>query len=233
MSVGSVNNSTDGASETALLSSIQLGRTGFLVQAPGHVRMRDIGHEKCGSISLPALSLEAFAALDFFDAEVGRWSPVQAFSLRGAGQIGLAADLPTLLNYLSVPGFMQDAPNSQRSAKAHKLPKPHAPITVYGMPFGHKPTPFGVVMPGSYVAISKSLARLMAKLPPNVPTHMHSTTVYADELVYQGDAYGFVYVPRSLQLGFERYQSDLRRVLGEASTQRVQWRPHPRGASTQ
>lgn len=228
MSVSSVSNSTDGASATALLSPMQLGRTGFIVQTPVQVRMRDISHENRRSVSLPTLSLKAFAALDSFDPEEGRWSPAQAFNLRKTGQIGLAADWPTLFNYLSAPGFMQVAPNGQPIAKAHKLPKPHEPITVYGMPCIKKPTPFGVVMPGSYVAISKSLVRLMAKLPPNVPTYMHSTKVYPDELVYQGDAYGFVYVPRSLQLGFERYQADLRRVLDEANTPRVQRRAHPR-----
>lgn len=221
MSVSSVSNSTDGASATALLSPMQLGRTGFVVQAPVQIRMHDIGHENRRSVDLPTLSRKAFAALDTFDPEESRWSPSQAFNLRKTGQIGLAADWPTLFNYLSAPGFMQDAPNGQRIAKAHKLPKPHAPITVYAMPCVKKPTPFGVVMPGSYVAISKSLARLMAKLPANVPAHMHSTKVYPDELLYQGDAYGFVYVPRSLQLGFERYQADLRRVLDEASTPRV------------
>ena len=233
MNVGSVSNSTDGASATALLSPLQHGHTGFVVQAPVHGRICDTSHDKCGHVSLPALSLEAFAALDSFDSEVSRWSPAQALGLRSAGQIGLAPEWPTLLNYLGAPGFMQDAPHSQLSAKAHRLPKPHAPITVYGMPSGHKPTLYEVVMPGSYVALSRSLARLMAMLPPNVPTYMHSTKVYADELVYQGDAYGFVYVPRSLQLGFERYQADLQRVLGEASTQRVPRRAHSRGASAQ
>ena len=228
MSVSSVSNSTDGASATALLSPMQLGRGGFVVQAPVQVRMRDISHENRKSVSLPTLSLKAFAALNSFDPEESRWSPAQAFNLRSTGQIGLAADWPTLLNYLSAPDFMQDAPNGLLIAKAHKLPKPHEPITVYGMPFVKEPTTFGVVMPGSYVAISRSLARLMAKLPPNVPTYMHSTKVYPDELVYQGDAYGFVYVPRSLQLGFERYQADLRRVLEKASTPRVQRRAHPR-----
>ena len=92
--------------------------------------------------------------------------------------------------------------------------------------------PPGPPMPASVIDASPAMPDYY-KLPPNVPAHMRSTKVYPDELVYQGDAYGFVYVPRSLQLGIERYQSDLRRVLGEASTQRVQWRPHPRGASTQ
>lgn len=228
MSVGSVSNSSDGASATALLSPMQLGRTGFVLQAPVQVHMRDIRHENRRTVSLPTLSLEAFAALNAFDPEEGRWSPAQAFKLRSTGQIGVAADWPTLFNYLSDPGFMQDAPNGQRMAKAHKLPKPQGPITVYAMPCVKKPTPCEVVMPGSYVAISKSLARLMARLPPNVPAYMRSTKVYPDELVYQGHAYGFVYVPRSLQLGFERYQADLRRVLDEANTPRVQRRAHPR-----
>ena len=228
MSVGSVSNSSDGASTTALLSPMQLGRTGFVMQAPVQVHMRDIRHENRKSFSLPTLSLEAFASLNSVDPEEGRWSPAQAFNLRGTGQVGVAADWPTLFNYLSDPGFMQDAPNGQRIAKAQNLPKPHEPITVYAMPCMKKATPYEVVMPGNYVAISKSLARLMAKLPRNVPAHMRSTKVYPDELVYQGDAYGFVYVPRSLQLGFERYQADLRRVLDEANTPRVKRRAHPR-----
>ena len=228
MSVGSVSNSSDGASTTALLSPMQLGRTGFVMQAPVQVHMRDIRHENRKSVSLPTLSLEAFASLNSVDPDEARWSPAQAFDLRRTGQIGLAADWPTLFNYLSEPGFMQDATNGQRLAKSHKLPKPHEPVTVYAMPCMKKATPYAVVMPGSYVAISKSLARLMAKLPPNVPAPMRSTKVYPDELVYQGDAYGFVYVPRSLQLGFERYQADLRRVLDGASSPRVQRRAHPR-----
>lgn len=214
MSIGSVSNSTDSAPSIGMQSCMQVGRLAGSAQDGPLLRLRNDNQDALAGRTLPKLTLEEFVSLEDFDEKDAQFSPAQAIKTRLSGRINPQGGWPTLQNYLISPG-LDDAADPTFCAKAQKLPKPHALLAVYCIPCGGERTKYGVVMPGNYVAISKSLARMMAQVSPNVPVHMNSTMVYPDELVYQGHAYGFVYVPRSVQNGFERYQADLRRTLFE------------------
>lgn len=215
MSISGVNNSADGALSLANQSHMQAGRAGPLPHYPTRSRGRNEIHGTLAGSKIPTLTLAEFTALDCFEAGAAMCSPTEAFSLRLSGQINPSGPVPTLHSYLTSPGFIGDEAHTTLRTRADNLPQPHSLITVFCIPTGSKGAPYGVILPGTYVAISKSLARLMAKLGPNVKAPMHSTSVYPDELIYQGDLHGFVYIPRSPLLGFERYQADLHRAQTE------------------
>ena len=213
MSIGSLGNSTDSAPTIGIQNCMPVGRTATAVPTGAFGRLNNDAYGAPADNPLSKLTLAAFAALDVFDAEDAHCSPAQALAMRDRGQITADCGVPTLQSYLTAAGA-----DPTLCAQAKKLPKLHAPLAVYCVPRGRAQAEHGVVMPGNYVAISKSLARMLAQVGPNVSVSMHSTTVYPDELVYQGHAHGFVYVPRSLQAGFERYQADVADVADMRST---------------
>lgn len=226
MSIGSLSNSTDSAASIGVQSCMQMSRAAGGAQNDVFGPLKMDPHGAPVDNPLPKLTLEAFAALDLFDSDDAHCSPAQALKMRQKGHIAPDGSVPTLQSYLTAAKWSDAGADSTLRAQAEKLPKIHAPLAVYFIPRGRAQAKHGVVMPGNYVAISKSLARMMAQVGPNVPVPMLSTTVYPDELVYHGHAHGFVYVPRSVQAGFERYQADVAAVV---DTRRTLTRPRMLG----
>lgn len=181
------------------------------------------GHAIPPSTAPAPLNLKEFFALDCgAGQDVSPWSPAQALRERLDGRIGADAGRPTLRDYLCRPGFMCDEPHSLVNTHLSELPKPDALLVVYGLCFQNEETETtrcAVVMPGASVAISKDLARMMVPADEGHSFELVTTTVYPDELVYQGAPYAFIYVPRSLELGFERYQADYQRAQNRVRRQ--------------
>lgn len=210
MSLDGFSNLTDSVFSNSFQNCMQTSSKNAVLLGAPEMRTR---HEICetvvGSSAFPMLDLAEFASLNFLDVKVSMCSPADAFKLRASGRLSAGGDLQTLHSYLTHPNFMAGEVHPSLRAKAAKIPQPNTVITVYCTTGDDEMTQYGVVMPGSFVALSKSLARLMVNASPNSQLQMNWSSVYPDELMYQGAPYGFVYVPRSLPIAFDRYQKDL------------------------
>ena len=70
---------------------------------------------------------------------------------------------------------------------------------------------YGVILPGASVTESKAYAMRHADLYLTGNHKLMETTVFPDELVARGSPHDFTYVPRSLQVGYERFVADVAR----------------------
>jgi hypothetical protein len=209
MSLDGLSNWTESVHSSAFQNRMQSTPMRGAMLNSSQMRTRHELHETIVGKTIPMLDLEEFASLDFFDRNVSMCSPAEAFNLRSSGRLNVGGDLPTLHSYLTHPNFMAGEVHPILRAKAPKLPQPDTTLAVHCIKGEDEKTQYGVVMPGSFVALSKSLARLMTNASPHSRLPMNVTSVYPDELMYQGAPYGFVYVPRSLPIAFDRYQADL------------------------
>ena len=93
----------------------------------------------------------------------------------------------------------------------YKLPNSNALMTVYQVASLESGADFGAILPGAAVSECVSHAQWFADVGLVKSARLLSTKVYPDELVTQGNPHDFIYVPRSVKAGFERYLADVKR----------------------
>lgn len=86
-------------------------------------------------------------------------------------------------------------------------------MTIYRTVSAESCSQFGAILPGAAVSESRAHAQCFADVCPNSAHKMLSTKVYPDELVTHGNPHDFIYIPRSVKAGHERYLADVRREL--------------------
>ena len=162
----------------------------------------------------PVLSSAQLSNIDFappFDCNYFSWSPLKAFKARASGQVGADGELETLQTYLNQKELRFTAANILLEVHMFKLPNSNALMTVYQVASPESGADFGAILPGAAVSECVSHAQWFADTGLVKNAKMLSTKVYPDELVTQGNPHDFIYVPRSVKAGFERYLADVKR----------------------
>ena len=162
----------------------------------------------------PVLSRTQLSSMDFappFDCNYFSWSPLKAFKARDSGQMGQGGELETLQTYLDQKELRSTAANILLEIHMFKLPNSNALMTVYQVASLESGADFGAILPGAAVSECVSHAQWFADADLVKNARLLSTKVYPDELVTQGNPHDFIYVPRSVKAGFERYLADVKR----------------------
>jgi len=126
------------------------------------------------------------------------------------GDIGRDGEFETLHDWLT-DAASTDIACLLLALPRHRLPRPDALVRVVqsvpvepGMP--------EVVLPGAAVFTDVGLAQWHDDLALQCAHRLLETEVYPDELVTFGNPKHFIYVPRSVQMGYDRYMRDCNRV---------------------
>jgi hypothetical protein len=162
----------------------------------------------------PVLSLDQLRSMDFappYDCNYFSWSPMKAFKARDSGQLGPGGELETLQTYLNQKELRSTAADILLEVHLFKLPSPNALVTIYRVASTDSGSDFGAIIPGAAVSESLSRAQWFADDGQVKTTKLLSTKVFPDELVTHGNPHEFIYVPRSVKSGFERYLADVKR----------------------
>ena len=162
----------------------------------------------------PVLSLAQLSSMDFappLDCNYFSWSPLKAFKARESGQMGQGGELETLHTYLTQKEYRATTADTLLEVPPIKLPNSNALITVYRVASPESGADFGAILPGAAVSECVSHAQWFADADLVKNARMLSTKVFTDELVTHGSPHDFIYVPRSLKAGFERYLADVKR----------------------
>lgn len=162
----------------------------------------------------PVLSSAQLSNMDFappFDCNYFSWSPLKAFKARESGQMGQGGELETLHTYLTQKEYRATTADTLLEVPPIKLPNSNALITVYRVASPESGADFGAILPGAAVSECVSHAQWFADVDLVKNARMLSTKVFPDELVTHGNPHDFIYVPRSVKAGFERYLADVKR----------------------
>ena len=162
----------------------------------------------------PVLSIDELRSLDFappYDCGYFSWSPLKALKARGSSQSGEGAALETLRTYLTTVDYRRIAADSLLEVSPFALPRPDALITIYRAVTRDTGADYGAILPGAAVSESPSHARWFIDGSTEEEPRLFSTRVFPDELVTHGNPHDFIYVPRSLEMGFDRYLGDVER----------------------
>ena len=162
----------------------------------------------------PVLSSAQLSSMDFaplYDCNYFSWSPLKAFKARDSGQMGQGGELETLHTYLTQKEYRSTTADTLLEVPPIKLPNSNALITVYRVASPESGADFGAILPGAAVSECVSHAQWFAITGLVKNARMLSTKVFPDELVTHGNPHDFIYVPRSLKAGFERYLADVKR----------------------
>lgn len=162
----------------------------------------------------PVLSLEQLRSMDFaqpYGCSYFSWSPVKAFKVRESGQLGPGGELETLHKYLNQRDLRSTAADILLEVHVLKLPNPNALMTIYRVAGTESGADFGAILPGAAVSECVSHAQWFADAGLVKNARLLSTKVFPDELVTYGNPHDFIYVPRSVRAGFERYLADVKR----------------------
>jgi hypothetical protein len=162
----------------------------------------------------PVLSIAKLSSMDSsppVDCNYFSWSPRKAFKARDSGQIGQGGELETLHTYLTQKEYRFTAADTLLEVSILTLPNPNALITIYRVASPESGAEFGAILPGAAVSESVSHAQWFADAGLVKNARMLSTKVFPDELVTHGNPHDFIYVPRSVKAGFERYLADVKR----------------------
>lgn len=138
------------------------------------------------------------------------WQPDDAIAFRLRGEIGRGRELETLHDYLTDEASI-DIASGLLALPRHRLPRPEALLKVVQS----VPTTPGspeAVLPGAAVFTNVELAQWFDDTSAAGTHRLLETKVYADELVTFGNPNHFIYVPRSVRLGYDRYLQDCQRV---------------------
>ena len=162
----------------------------------------------------PVLSSAQLSSMDFappFDCNYFSWSPAKAFKVRDSGQMGTGSELETLHTYLIQKDLRSTAADILLDVHPHKLPNTNALVTIYRIVSPESGADFGAILPGAAVSECVSHAQWFADAGLLKNARMLSTKVFPDELVTHGNPHDFIYVPRSVKTGFDRYLADVKR----------------------
>lgn len=162
------------------------------------------------------LTMEELRNLDFelFNGSTRfSWSPKAAFDARETGEVGPDGEYETLYDYLTKSEYSGIAAQTLLEVNHRLVPKADALITVYRAADKDCGADYGVILPGASVTESKAYAKRHADLYMSGQHKLMETMVYPDELVTRGDSHEFTYVPRSLQVGYDRYAADVARAM--------------------
>jgi len=162
----------------------------------------------------PVMSLDQLRSMDFappVDCNYFSWSPSKAFKARDSGQIGQGGELETLHTYLTQKEYRFTAADTLLEVSILTLPNHNALITIYRVASPESGAEFGAILPGAAVSECVSHAQWFADDGLVKNAKMLSTKVFPDELVTHGNPHDFIYVPRSVKAGFERYLADVKR----------------------
>ena len=162
----------------------------------------------------PVLSSAQLSSMDFappVECNYLSWSPLKAFKARESGQVGQGGELETLQTYLNQKELRSTAANILLEVHMYKLPNSNALMTVYQVASLESGADFGAILPGAAVSECVSHSQWFADAGLVKSARLLSTKVYPDELVTQGNPHDFIYVPRSVKAGFERYLADVKR----------------------
>lgn len=107
------------------------------------------------------------------------------------------------------PSFHRSEP--PQNPERFKRPSPNALVTIYRVASTDTGSDFGALLPGAAVTESLSRAQCFADDGQMKTTRLLSTKVFPDELVTHDHPHEFIYVPRSVKSGFERYPADVKR----------------------
>jgi len=162
----------------------------------------------------PVLSIAQLSSMDFappLDCNYFSWSPLKAFKARESGQMGQGGELETLHTYLTQKEYRATTADTLLEVPSIKLPNSNALVTVYRVASPESGADFGAILPGAAVSECVSHAQWFADAGLVKNARMLSTKVFPDELVTHGNPHNFIYVPRSVRAGFERYLADVKR----------------------
>ncbi len=167
---------------------------------------------------LPLLTLAELRNLDFEllnDCIYFSWSPKAAFDARETGEVGPDGESETLYDFLTKPDYIGIAAQTLLEVSPRFLPKVGVLMTVYRAADKGCGADYGVILPGACVTESKAHANRHADLYLNKQHKLMATKVYPDELVTHGNPHDFIYVPRTLTGGYERYVADVARATAK------------------
>jgi hypothetical protein len=162
-------------------------------------------------------------SIDFappYDCTYFSWSPKNAFDARENGKVGAGHEWETLHTYLTDADYRFTAADTLLEVKRCDLPNPEALVTIYRVTDPESGSDFGAILPGAAVTESIAHVQWFADVYPAKKHKLLSTKVHPDELVTHGNPHDFIYIPRSLKAGFERYLADVKREQ-EAELARV------------
>jgi len=163
----------------------------------------------------PMPSIEQFRNLEFEicnESPNSSWTPKAAFDAREAGLVGRFGEYETLSQYLENPDYIDEAA-VVLGTHVCLLPKPDELITVYRANDATCGANFGSILPGASVTDSEDYAKRHADFYLNKQSRIMTLEVYPDELVTFGNEGEFIYVPRSLADGHQRFLSDVKNQL--------------------
>lgn len=144
------------------------------------------------------------------------WSPKAAFDARESGEVNPNGGYETLYDYLTQPDGADIAAGTLLEVSRRMLPKADVLMKVYRTANKTCSGGYGVILPGASVTESRAYAKRHAELYLNRNHKLMETTVFPDELVTHGNPHEFIYIPRSLQVGYARFTADLTRAIKSA-----------------
>jgi len=138
------------------------------------------------------------------------WQPDDAMGARLRGEIGHGGELETLHDWLTDVAST-DIACLLLALPRHRLPRPDALVKVVQSVPVEAGAP-EAVLPGAAVFTDVGMAQWCDHLTPKCAHRLLETEVYPDELVTFGNPRHFIYLPRSVQMGYDRYMRDCNRV---------------------
>lgn len=138
------------------------------------------------------------------------WSPLRAMAVRLRGDIGPGREFETLADYLFDESLL-DIPCALLELCPRHLPRQGEAIRVFQLVQAPPESP-EAILPGAAVFTSVEHAQWVDDCAPNVMWQLLETEVYPDELVTLGKPGHFIYVPRSMLMGYERLERDTLRA---------------------
>ena len=171
----------------------------------------------------PVFSLNELRNFDFappYDCTNFSWSPKYAFDARESGEVGAGHEWETLHTYLTDLNYRFTAADTLLEVNRCDLPNPGALMTIYRVTGSESGSDYGAILPGAAVSESIAHVQWFAEVYPSKKHKLLSTKVHPDELVTHGNPHEFIYIPRTLKVGFERYLADVKREQ-EAELARV------------
>jgi len=138
------------------------------------------------------------------------WSPLRAMAVRLRGDIGAGREFETLADYL-FDDSLRDIACALLGLCPRHLPRQGEAVRVFQLVLAPPESP-EVILPGAAVFTSVEHAQCVVECTPDVMWQLLETEVYPDEMVTVGKPGHFIYIPRSVLMGYERHMRDTLRA---------------------
>lgn len=162
--------------------------------------------------SRPLLTKSEFRELDFplYNGNTYfSWSPKRVFDSREDKDFLTEDGHETLQTYLSNNDLHDIA---KMLLNTNSLPRKGSLISIYRSLDSECGSEYGAILPGAAVSTSLNHAKWLSEIEPTANRALFASKVYPDELLTHGNPEDFIYIPRSLQVGFDRYLADTERA---------------------